>query len=159
MTRNKSSLSLPAVVFLLILLLLFLFSVYFISKKPTPKPLTFEECTQVQGSVILESYPEKCMTPQGQSFTRQLSDQEKANLIPPPQIPENPAEPLLPVQSPQPSSSPLSDLNPNHYTCPESGYIDCMPKINSDYSNDPSCTPEYIDWVKANCDNFQGIAY
>ena len=49
----------------------------------TPKASNFEECTQLSDSRILESYPERCITAGGQSFTRKLSDEEQENLLPP----------------------------------------------------------------------------
>ncbi len=36
----------------------------------------YEQCVQA-GHPILESYPEQCVTPDGKSFTRQLTDAEK----------------------------------------------------------------------------------
>ncbi len=43
------------------------------------------------------------------------------------------------------------------YTCPKSGYIDCMPRIGDQSSN--ACDSKYVDWAKANCPDFQGVAY
>ncbi|KKS97745.1 MAG: hypothetical protein UV73_C0005G0022 [Candidatus Gottesmanbacteria bacterium GW2011_GWA2_43_14] len=43
----------------------------------------FEECAGISGSRIMESYPEKCVTPDGLSFTRELTADEKNRLIPP----------------------------------------------------------------------------
>ena len=49
----------------------------------TPKASNFEECAQLSGSRILESYPERCIMTDGQSFTRELSEEEQKNLLPP----------------------------------------------------------------------------
>ncbi len=41
------------------------------------------------------------------------------------------------------------------YTCPASGYVDCMPSPDGPK---PSCTKEAMDWYKTNCPGFQGGA-
>lgn len=41
------------------------------------------------------------------------------------------------------------------YTCPESGYADCMPGPDAPK---PSCTKEAMAWYEANCPTFQGGA-
>lgn len=41
---------------------------------------SFTECINLQGSIIQESYPEVCVTKEGLSFTRELTDQEKVQL-------------------------------------------------------------------------------
>lgn len=43
---------------------------------------TFEECMN-QGYPIMEIYPPICTTPDGRSFTQELTDEEKKNLLPP----------------------------------------------------------------------------
>lgn len=43
------------------------------------------------------------------------------------------------------------------YTCPANGWVDCMPKIAPDRSDD--CSKEAMAWYKANCENFHGGAY
>ena len=48
----------------------------------------FESCAAA-GNSILETYPEQCKTPDGRSFTRQLSEEEKKNLLPPEDICQN----------------------------------------------------------------------
>ena len=55
--------------------------VKFTGKKTTAS--NFEECTQMSDSRILESYPERCITRDGLSFTRELSVEEKQKLLPP----------------------------------------------------------------------------
>lgn len=42
------------------------------------------------------------------------------------------------------------------YQCPKTNYIDCQPKIGTIKSD---CNPAYLDWVKKNCPDFQGIVY
>ena len=41
------------------------------------------------------------------------------------------------------------------YTCPASGYADCMPSPDGPK---PSCSKEAMDWYKANCPDFKGAA-
>lgn len=40
----------------------------------------YESCAEAPGSVILESFPEQCRSEDGQSFTRELTDEERKNL-------------------------------------------------------------------------------
>lgn len=42
------------------------------------------------------------------------------------------------------------------YTCPENGYVDCMPSPNAGIRFE--CTSEAMSWYKANCTNFKGGA-
>lgn len=42
------------------------------------------------------------------------------------------------------------------YTCPSSGWVDCMPNSNAGVRFE--CEPEAFTWYKANCPNFQGGA-
>lgn len=42
------------------------------------------------------------------------------------------------------------------YTCPPTGYIDCMPVL--DATKQKACSSDAINWYKANCPNFQGGA-
>jgi hypothetical protein len=51
----------------------------------------------------------------------------------------------------QPTISPSSS-----YTCPASGWVDCMPIL--DEAKKKACSPEAMTWYKANCPNFQGGA-
>jgi hypothetical protein len=44
----------------------------------------------------------------------------------------------------------------DRYTCPENGYVDCMPGPNAGVRHE--CTSEAMSWYKANCSNFQGGA-
>ena len=44
------------------------------------------------------------------------------------------------------------------YTCPQSGYIDCMPTVGVE-KRSYKCTKEAISWYTENCPNFQGVAY
>jgi hypothetical protein len=48
-------------------------------------------------------------------------------------------------------------LNNGTYTCPKSEWVDCMPTIGLDKSS--QCGQSYLDWVRANCPNFKGVAY
>jgi hypothetical protein len=40
--------------------------------------------------------------------------------------------------------------------CPEVEYVDCMPGPDK---FDSRCSPEYLNWAKANCPDFKGAAY
>lgn len=40
-------------------------------KKP-PVATNFEECTKVKGSIVLETYPRQCRTPDGKTFTEEV---------------------------------------------------------------------------------------
>lgn len=42
------------------------------------------------------------------------------------------------------------------YTCPASGWVDCMPVL--DEAKKIACSTEAMNWYKANCPNFQGGA-
>lgn len=48
----------------------------FINNQRANSISSYEQCVQA-GHPILESYPERCITPDGKSFTRQLTDEEK----------------------------------------------------------------------------------
>src|SRR5688572_17846269 len=43
---------------------------------------SYEECAAA-GYPIMESYPERCITPDGRSFTRELTEEEQEALRPP----------------------------------------------------------------------------
>ncbi|MFA5932753.1 MAG: hypothetical protein WCV81_00635 [Microgenomates group bacterium] len=43
------------------------------------------------------------------------------------------------------------------YTCPENGYQNCMPILDTE--GQKQCSSEALDWKKANCPNFSGAAY
>lgn len=45
-------------------------SLYLYLRK-TPAATSFEECTKIKGSVILETYPRQCRTPDGKTFTEE----------------------------------------------------------------------------------------
>ena len=44
----------------------------------------------------------------------------------------------------------------NTYSCPESGWVDCMPGLDSGVKYE--CTSEAINWYRANCPDFKGAA-
>ena len=46
------------------------------------------------------------------------------------------------------------------FTCPASGWVDCMPSTNSNkFSGSRSlCTDEYLNWALKNCEGFKGAA-
>ncbi len=56
------------------------------------------------------------------------------------------------------TDSSVSTQTPGIYTCPQNGYVDCMPGPDSEGIKF-SCTPEAINWYKANCPDFKGVAY
>ena len=43
------------------------------------------------------------------------------------------------------------------YTCPTSGWVDCMPRVGAPASK--ACSSEAVAWYKQNCPNYQGLAY
>lgn len=43
------------------------------------------------------------------------------------------------------------------YTCPENGWVDCMPILDAE--GQKRCNPEAMGWYEANCPNFKGGAY
>ena len=54
--------------------------IYFSTSQLSIKSIaSYEDCVNA-GYPILESYPEQCMTPDGRSFTRELTDEEKRRL-------------------------------------------------------------------------------
>lgn len=50
-----------------------------------------------------------------------------------------------------PSASPSSEI----FTCPPTGWIDCMPGESAK----PGCSADYVTWAEKNCPDFKGIAY
>lgn len=50
----------------------------------------------------------------------------------------------------------LDLLPPTTYICPPSGWLDCMPGPGP---VKPQCQKDYLDWIKSNCPDFQGVAY
>lgn len=57
----------------------------------------------------------------------------------------------------QPISSPLPTPSPATYTCPESGWVDCMP--GPDQKTRTQCNQDYLDWATEHCPDFQGTAF
>lgn len=134
MNPSKSTINPFKLIFMLILAIVFVFAIYSSSPTSTP-PTSYSECIEAKGSVILESYPEQCRTPRGLSFTRELSEDEQKNLVPP------------------------ESSTHKQYTCPANGYLDCMPKVNRPGEDSINCSPKQISWVKNNCPNFKGVTY
>lgn len=57
--------------------------VYYFQKQQTIKKInSFEQCSKA-GYSVMESYPARCNTPDGRSFTQVISREEKKKLIPP----------------------------------------------------------------------------
>ncbi len=55
--------------------------------KYSPKQISsYEECVKANGSVVLKSYPGRCITANGLRFTQPLTDDEKKKLQPPDEI-------------------------------------------------------------------------
>lgn len=46
-------------------------------------PLTWEECIKIPNAKMLLTYPGQCVTPNGQTVTQPLTEEEKKNLQPP----------------------------------------------------------------------------
>lgn len=65
---------------------------------------------------------------------------------------------LFPRTQNQSTFAPTPTVIPdnNTYTCPESGWVDCMPQLNSGVKYE--CTSEAINWYRANCPDFKGVA-
>lgn len=63
---------------------------YFKAQSTSPAS-TYEECTQIKGSIIQESYPETCITPNGQHFTHDISSEMK----PTPLVTTTPLDPQV----------------------------------------------------------------
>jgi hypothetical protein len=55
-----------------------------------------------------------------------------------------------------PSASPAASSSASLYTCPASGYVDCMPVLTE--AKKKACAPEAMTWYKANCPTFKGGA-
>jgi hypothetical protein len=66
----------------LAILIVFLFAMIYLKNTKIQKINSFEKCMEA-GYPIMEIYPPICMTPDGRSFTQELSDEEKKNLLPP----------------------------------------------------------------------------
>ena len=43
------------------------------------------------------------------------------------------------------------------YSCPENGWVDCMPGPDKD--NLVKCSPDAVIWYQTNCSNYEGLAY
>ena len=52
--------------------------------------------------------------------------------------------------------TPTHNSQPSTYTCPPSGWVDCMPGPGP---AKPQCQRDHLDWIKANCPDFEGVAY
>ena len=53
---------------------------YSSSGRLKPAAASFEGCMKSKGSLVQESYPEVCVTRDGQRFTRELSEEERLQL-------------------------------------------------------------------------------
>lgn len=92
----------------------------------TPYVASYEQCVRSKGSVIQESYPATCITPNGKRFIQPVSN--------------------------SPSEQPTQET----YSCPENGWEDCMPMLDSKQQRE--CTKEALDWKQEHCPDFQGAA-
>lgn len=80
-----------AKIFLALFLVLFLFSLILLarflsSQEKIKKIKTFEDCARA-GYPVTTSYPAICHTPDGRSFTQELTPEEKEKLKPPEERP------------------------------------------------------------------------
>ncbi len=50
----------------------------------------------------------------------------------------------------------IDEVNPK-YSCPENGWVNCMPGPAN--NNSIACSREAEAWYEANCPDFEGIAY
>ncbi len=48
-------------------------------------------------------------------------------------------------------------LTTQKYTCPENGWISCMPMLSEEGKR--ACSDEAMRWYEANCPNFEGAAF
>lgn len=59
------------------------------------------------------------------------------------------------------SATPINSITPmvdgDLYFCPTNGWVNCIPGPNRNV--DAICSKEAQDWYKANCPNYQGVAY
>ncbi len=79
-------------------------------------------------------------------------------------LPDTPIELENPGEIDLSSPSYNLELNENLKTtpdtenvCPDSEWVNCMP--GPDVGARPNCEPEFLEWAKDNCPNFQGAAY
>lgn len=56
------------------------------------------------------------------------------------------------VVSPTPTPTPT----PTNYTCPKTAWVNCMPGPDA---SPPQCTSEFDTWAKANCPDYEGLAF
>ncbi len=96
----------------------------------------YEDCIEQEDSVILESYPEQCVYSDGETV---MNDS-------------------VTLDYPEPEDN-FDDI----FTCPATGWVDCMPFVTEDQEINTmmraECTPEFEEWAYENCPNFEGIAY
>ncbi|NTV30954.1 hypothetical protein HGA91_03195 [candidate division WWE3 bacterium] len=90
---------------------------------------TYEECVKASGSRMMMMYPPICVTRDGRQFT-------------------------MPTGA---TPTPFPTLDSRNYTCPPSGYIDCMPAGGLPQS--PQCDSTYLEWAQNNCPGFEGPIY
>lgn len=48
------------------------------------------------------------------------------------------------------------DAKKQSYVCPQNGWVNCMPILSPE--GEKQCSGEAVEWYKANCPNFQGVA-
>lgn len=63
------------------------------------------------------------------------------------------------VEDPERSrrTTPTPTPTPTKYTCPKTAWVNCMP--GPDAPERPQCSSEFYTWAKANCPDFEGLAY
>jgi hypothetical protein len=94
-----------------------------------------------------------------QTPTLPLTVMQSAPIVPPATPPDampvktDPKAPMPPEPQPGPKPEPiLPGVEPpeaQHYTCPPTRYINCMPPLK-----EPArkwCNPEYLQWAKSHC--------
>ena len=80
--RSQIALGLGLTLFVLIVSALVGFLAYQNKKLKNlpPQVSSYDECANIEGSIIQESYPAICVTPDGRRFVQQLSEEEQKNL-------------------------------------------------------------------------------
>ncbi len=91
-----------------------------------------------------------------QAFTQILSTFKFTDQIPTPTCIPRPACLDATPRCMIPETSDMCPKSSMIYTCPPSGYVDCMPIM--DETKKKACSPEAMSWYEANCPNFQGGA-
>lgn len=105
----KKTLITIAIILVVLVAGFFILNAYIYNEKQADEPQeneisSYEECVAA-GYPILETFPQKCMTPEGDTFTKSLSEEELRNMIVP--VTVQGTFSCLPVKDPE---SPHNDI-------------------------------------------------